>query len=661
MKNQHFPYARAIALLVPIILGLGCGIVRDWSVCVPEDKQPCLPGYACTADLRCVPAGDAGSDALVAVDSRVATDAPGGGGDGPAAGSDVASPADVPAFVPDAPEKVIDAAPTGGSGGSSGTIAADSTGGGSTTGGTGGTAATGGTGGGSTTGGAGGTVATGGTGTGGVTGGAGAVATGGASTGGASGSGGIVATGGTAAGTTTGRTGGSGALLGLGSQCSAGTACASGFCVDGVCCNNVCSGCNACSKTFTGQANGSCAPVTVGLDPHEACADETGTNQCGNDGTCDGFGACHKVATNHQCAAASCNGGMFTAASNCNGTGACTTVTPQNCGAFQCTIADGCKTNCTSQADCGSQSYCNTGTGSCLPKVSTGGACTPSTGCVSGYCVDGVCCESACTGTCQACSATKTGAGNGLCRPVKAGTDPDDECAVDTSNACGLDGTCDGVGACRYQVLGTSCSTSSCTGQGTFTPASQCNGSGTCVAGNPGPCPNNMLCASATTCAPTCTDRSTTGCPSGYKCVGGSSCTIDTMTCGSAACQLGTGQVCCETIPSNANRTVPWTYSCEDSASCSDDADPTLIHTPLACGSQADCPAGQVCCATGISCDGSGAPSAYGLCSPYSAARCQAGLYNWGTQFCDPNNPSECVTGSCKSNASCVHGTYACQ
>ncbi len=601
MRNQHFPYARAMALLVPVVSGLGCGIVRDWSVCAPNDKQPCLPGYACTPDLRCVPSGDAGSDALVAVDSGVATDAAGGGADAPAAGRDVASLPDVPSAIPDAPEKVIDAAPTGGSGGSGagGTIAAGSTGAGGVTGGT---IAAGSTGAGGVTGGTitagsmgaggatGGTITAGSTGTGGVTGGAGGTgggsttggaggtaASGGTGTGGASGSGGIVTTGGTAAGTTTGGAGGSVALLRNGSQCSAGPACASGFCVDGVCCNNTCSGCNACSQTFTGQASGSCAPVTVGLDPHEACADETGTNQCGNDGTCDGLGACHKVATNHQCASASCIGGLFTAVSNCNGKGACTTVTPQNCGAFQCSVTDGCKTTCTSQADCGGQSYCNTSTGSCLPKVSTGGACTPSTGCVSGYCVDGVCCESACTGTCQACSATKTGASDGLCRPVKAGTNPDNECTAAAPNTCGLDGTCDGVGACRFQVLGTPCSTSSCTGQGTFTPASQCNGSGTCVSGNPGPCPNNMLCASATTCATTCTDQSTTGCPSGYKCVGGNSCIIDSMTCGSTACQLGTGQVCCETIPANGNRTVPWTYTCENSASCSDDADPTLF------------------------------------------------------------------------------------
>ena len=646
MRNQHFPYARAIALFVPVLLGLGCGIVRDWSVCAPNDKQPCLPGFACTPDLRCVPAGDAGSDALVAFDSGVAKDAAGGAGDSPAAGSDVAGPADVPSAIPDAPEKVMDAAPTGGSGGSGGTsgaTAAGGTGGGGTTGGTGGTAATGGTSGGGTTGGTGGTVATGGTSGGTTTGGTGGtVATGGTSTGGARGSGGIVATGGAAAGTTTGGTGGSGALLSIGSQCSVGTACASGFCVDGVCCNNACSGCNACSQTFTGQANGSCAPVTVGLDPHGACADETGTNQCGNDGTCDGFGACHKVATNHQCAAASCNGGIFTAATNCNGTGACTTVTPQNCGAFQCTIADGCKTNCTSQADCGSQSYCNTSTGSCLPKVSTGGACTPSTGCVSGYCVDGVCCESACTGTCQACSATKTGASNGLCRPVKAGTDPDNECAVDTSNACGLDGTCDGVGACRYTVAGTACGSSSCS-NAMLTPRGQCNGSGTCVAATTSSaCPSNMPCVSATSCATTCTDRSTTGCLPGYKCVNGNTCVIATVNCGGTNCQVGNGGQCCVEDPNLTFTNAEFVCLTTAAQTCGNPAPESQFQ----CNSASECPTGQVCCyvrGTGYCSAGNWQIQCSATCSvPYAVS----------LQVCDPSlNPTECPSGtSCQSD-----------
>ena len=74
MKNQRFVRSRVLALLLPATLGLGCGLKRDWSICAPNDKQKCLPGYVCTPDLRCVLAGDGGSDALLAGDSREMTD-----------------------------------------------------------------------------------------------------------------------------------------------------------------------------------------------------------------------------------------------------------------------------------------------------------------------------------------------------------------------------------------------------------------------------------------------------------------------------------------------------------------------------------------------------------------------------------------------------------
>jgi hypothetical protein len=662
MRNQHFVRSGVLALLLPVTLGLGCGLKRDWNYCTSKD--PCKTGYICTAEWTCVLPGDGGSDALVTVDSHVPTDAAGGAVDGSAGGSDVVGPADVPASVPDAPERVIDAAPTGGTGGGSGSgstiatggtgaVGASGSGGGGTSAvggtgaggatGSGGTSATGGTAAGGATRGSGGTTATGGTGAGGATGGRGGTsATGGTGVGGASGSGGVVVTGGTLAGGTSSGTGGTSALLGIGSSCTAGTACSSGFCVDGVCCNNACSGCNACSQTLTGQANGFCAPVPAGLDPHDTCADERGTNQCGNDGTCDGSGACRKVATSHQCTPASCDGGSFTPASNCNGTGACTTVTPQSCGAFQCSVTDGCKTTCTTQADCGSQSYCNTSTGSCLPKLATGAACTPTTGCLSGYCVDGVCCESACSGTCQACSTAKTGASNGLCRPVSAGSDPDSECAVDTGNACGRDGTCDGVGACRYQVLGTACGNASCSGEGSYTPRGQCNGSGTCVAGTAGPCTGHLPCASSTACATTCTDRSTTGCPSGYKCVGGNSCVLATVDCGGSSCAVANGGGnCCVYGPSSCEATE---------AAC-------IVggEHQITCNSKAECPTGQICCAQG------NGVSWIVFCTA-DAANCAGGPYSWAHQVCDPSlaAPSECLSGTCQSISADIPGLSAC-
>jgi hypothetical protein len=61
-----------------------------------------------------------------------------------------------------------------------------------------------------------------------------------------------------------------------GELCTDVTECKSGFCKDGVCCNNACDGtCRTC-------ATGSCADVTKRQDPPE-CA---GTMTCNNNAKC---------------------------------------------------------------------------------------------------------------------------------------------------------------------------------------------------------------------------------------------------------------------------------------------------------------------------------------------------------------------------------------
>jgi hypothetical protein len=117
MNNRRFVSSWMLALLLPVTLGAAC-VRRDWNICAPDDKQPCLPGYVCTPDLLCVRATDGGSDGLVNIDSRGPTDGAGtsvdvalsAGNDGPAiarpdaAGPTVDSPFDVPvSTVPDAP------------------------------------------------------------------------------------------------------------------------------------------------------------------------------------------------------------------------------------------------------------------------------------------------------------------------------------------------------------------------------------------------------------------------------------------------------------------------------------------------------------------------------------------------------------------------------
>jgi hypothetical protein len=59
MTNRDVARLTVVALVVPVIFGPAC-LKRDWSVCAPDEKQPCLPGYVCTDDLRCIRAPDGG-------------------------------------------------------------------------------------------------------------------------------------------------------------------------------------------------------------------------------------------------------------------------------------------------------------------------------------------------------------------------------------------------------------------------------------------------------------------------------------------------------------------------------------------------------------------------------------------------------------------------
>ena len=124
MSNQRVVRSRALALVLPVTLGLSC-VERDWSLCSPQEQ--CHPGYTCTADWHCVPEVDAGPDALLAVaadgaigtDGPVVTDAavgPGVGWDGGEPDSpSVPAPPDAPAdTAPDAPLAAVPDAPAAG-------------------------------------------------------------------------------------------------------------------------------------------------------------------------------------------------------------------------------------------------------------------------------------------------------------------------------------------------------------------------------------------------------------------------------------------------------------------------------------------------------------------------------------------------------------------
>jgi N-acetylneuraminic acid mutarotase len=93
-----------------------------------------------------------------------------------------------------------------------------------------------------------------------------------------------------------------------GQICSAGSGCASGFCVDGVCCNRPCTGtCVACN--IVGQ-EGICRPYPSGTDPLNECG--KGTGVCKS--TCDGVGDCAYPEAEVTC----------DTCKTCDGSGTCT-------------------------------------------------------------------------------------------------------------------------------------------------------------------------------------------------------------------------------------------------------------------------------------------------------------------------------------------------
>jgi len=307
--------------------------------------------------------------------------------------------------------------------------------------------------------------------------------------------------------------------LAAGQPCESGTACKSGFCVDRICCSTTCDGaCMACAAHLTNAENGTCAPVTSGLDPHDSCQ-ATPAEGCGNDGWCDGAGACRKYASNQPCAAATCVGSTFTATRTCDGKGTCAAALATPCGTAPCTLT-GCAAPCTKDDECTpvmAGAFCEAGT--CKAKKANGETCATTNQCLSGFCSpDGLCCDSRCDGKCVACASAKTGQANGKCAAIPSGQDPDNECPADAAKPCGFVG-CNGQGACLYKAAGQSCGAASCTSPNTYAAGATCDGAGACNTSAPQICPGALICASATACKQTCGTDS--DCVSGNYCSAG--------------------------------------------------------------------------------------------------------------------------------------------
>ena len=329
-----------------------------------------------------------------------------------------------------------------------------------------------------------------------------------------------------------------------GQPCADPSECDSSECVDGFCCESSCDG--ACRSCGLPGSLGQCVDVAAGApDPRKTCSD-AGKASCGTNGMCDGSGACQKYPVGFVCGQDTCVLGAHTPPATCNAAGQCVTPPSQTCFPYACN-GQVCYRSCTSgNTECAAGNLCVSG--SCGFK-SLGADCSNETECKSGYCAQGVCCNSGCNGACQACNLTSS---LGLCTEVVDGApDPQGLCTATPQASCGTTGLC-ASGKCAFVAEGYSCKASSCATGSSETPASTCDGLGSCVTPPNQSC-GTFICSSAA-CESICkTDKD---CVTPNTCVGnscglkpiGAACTDGTQ-CDSSFCTEG---VCCNTACSDA-------------------------------------------------------------------------------------------------------------
>jgi hypothetical protein len=457
----------------------------------------------------------------------------------------------------------------------------------------------------------------------------------------------------------------------LGERCTCTGECASGHCVDFVCCNTACTGpCLSCNQAST---MGSCAPVPDGRPPVvRADCVPSPVETCGNDGLCNGAGACRQWPDGTVCAAGTCEAGAAAIVGQkvCSG-GKCAAGASVACFPFACdqgTVA--CFAQCAGDAQCAGE-RCE---GGLCGKKPLGAVCAGAGECESGFCADGVCCNVACSGACVSCAAVGS---KGECVPVPAGhEDPHKQCLEEPLSTCGMSGVCNGQGGCASYAAGTVCKPGACSGA-SYTPPSVCNGLGLCEPGAP------------ISCAPfTCADGACKGsCKSNSDCTPPSSCQGD--SCG----KKGLGQACAATAECESG-------FCVDGVCCESACEGKCVFCaqPSALGRCTNVPAGvadpryvagetdadKVCldqgnwtCGTSGKCDGQGGCLRYPngtVCQAescdrgsnrYSIGTCRDGQCAVNSRACAPNRcngnqcgqrcaadtecatPNVCVRGSC--------------
>lgn len=203
--------------------------------------------------------------------------------------------------------------------------------------------------------------------------------------------------------------------LALGAPCESVGQCLSGFCIDGVCCEEWCGegayDCQACSLGAGGSIDGRCTPLRADVaqavycrpavdvcDVGETCSTDERTcppdllepqstvcraahDACDAPETCTGITAdCPADArepVGAVCSQGSCVDGVETPAGECDEQGACVVGANVTCAPYTC-VTTVCADSCQSDASCAAGYRCDTGSGTCVSGEADGG--TPDAG-----------------------------------------------------------------------------------------------------------------------------------------------------------------------------------------------------------------------------------------------------------------------------------------
>jgi hypothetical protein len=262
-----------------------------------------------------------------------------------------------------------------------------------------------------------------------------------------------------------------------GTGCLTNEECGTGFCTDGVCCNEKCD--DVCVSCNQPTANGTCTPYAAGVDPEMECgakinvaptpdagttgdaSSEAGASDASSEagagdaaaamsdaaasdaaasdaeqitepdggfmtmpkacaGSCGGGRSCQYPDSKTSCGTAFCNSRKDVASFVCDSNGGCG-VTLGNCTAYACADDKGaCRTSCSAHTDCLTTDYCASDN-TCKDKKANGIGCATGDECVSGSCSGGVCCNTACDTAPLSCTTTGS---VGQCKCAECTTGP---------------------------------------------------------------------------------------------------------------------------------------------------------------------------------------------------------------------------------------------